>query len=52
MASDAVLTGLLSNPLVLPAFLAGVLAAFAPRLKPVVRVVEDEWVGMTLGDRL
>lgn len=30
---------------------AGVLAAFAPRLKPVLRVVEDEWVGMTLGDR-
>jgi hypothetical protein len=32
MASDAVLTGLLSNPLVLPAFLAGVLAAFVVAL--------------------
>ena len=32
---------------------AGVMAAFTPRLKPVVRVVEDEWVGVTLaGSRL
>lgn len=27
---------------------AGVIAAFAPHLKPVVRVVEDEWVGVVL----
>ena len=27
---------------------AEVLAAFAPRLKPVARVAEDEWIGAVL----